>query len=453
MRHLFGGEPNIHVCHHQEAHVAAAFYGSTYQDATAITLDAYGDNSSGAIYKCCRDKGLEKIEMFEKEESIGVPYTAMTYHLGFEDGDEYKVMGLAPYGEEKNELVMEIKAIKSEMVTRKSPKILSPFDYPSDSEKIFELTGIKQRAVCEDLTKNHSDLAHNLQMWANRTIYEVIKKSIKLGSSRNIVYAGGVALNCSTNKYIGERLMDKNFYVSPVASDRGLSYGCAAIGSKLLGYVPEPLGVPYYGKSYSDEEIKKELDSNGIEYIYSENYIEDITSDLSSGKIIGWFQGRSEAGARALGNRSIICSAGSSEMRDKLNVRIKYREKFRPFAPIVTEEDASKYWKINHCISYDCMNHAVEALDTAKKYAPAAVHVDGSSRLQTISSTSNPILHSLLKTYESKCGSPILLNTSFNLKGQPIVESPRDALMTFYGCGLDTLIMGKYIIRKHNSTN
>ena len=449
VKRVLGFCPNILDCHHQEAHAAAAFYGSGYEEATAITLDAYGDNASGSIYSCSRSKGLSLEKLYDINESLGTIYTALTYHLGFEDGDEYKVMGLAPYSKEviKEEIdFFDKKNFKK--VLRDNPKVLSPFDYPANSNGIEHLVGITQRTSLDKIGLKHQNLAAKVQADFTNTLLRRFNEAIEKTQCMDIVYSGGVALNCSTNGLIKDSLGLNKLYISPVSSDRGLAYGCACLGSASFKEPTSTLGVPYYGKAYLEEEICSELENNNIKFSKPENLIEKVSEILKDGSIIGWFQGRSEAGARALGNRSILASAASKIMKDKLNAKIKYREEFRPFAPIAIKNDAKDLWQLDPEIDYSCMTYTVKAKQLACKIAPASVHSDHTSRLQVIEEFQNPLLYKLLSKYKSYSGYGVLLNTSFNLKGQPIVESPRDAIMTFYGCGLDFLIIGPYLISK-----
>ena len=228
-----------------------------------------------------------------------------------------------------------------------------------------------------------------------------------------------------------------------------MAYGCACIGASQFNESPTNLGVPYYGRSYSEEEILTELKNNNIKFIKPKNLIKRVSKLLKSENIVGWFQGRSEAGARALGNRSILASASTQSMKDKLNAKIKYREEFRPFAPLAMKKDALLMWDLDADTDYSCMTYTVRANQLAV-FAPASVHSDYTSRLQVIEEYQNPILYELLSEYKLLSGYGVLLNTSFNLKGQPIVESPRDAIMTFFGCGLDVLILGPFLISKEH---
>ncbi|WP_413295727.1 carbamoyltransferase C-terminal domain-containing protein [Synechococcus sp. MIT S9452] len=446
--HLFGQRVSVSPCHHQEAHAAAAFYGSCFDDAAAVTLDASGDGVSGSIYRCSRSSGLTLVKHIPNDESLGMIYTAITYHLGFEDGDEYKVMGLAPYASTELPLINFFDPDSANNILRKQPALLSPFDYPSNAAATEALTKCTKRSVKSPLSIDHKNCAKQLQDALVRRVSEIMEEAVTEVGVNNIVYAGGVALNCAANNLIFSSQKIKAHYVSPVASDRGLAYGCACIGSSTLGDQIKPLGVPYLGSQYDEQAVIDELNNNKIEYSLQNDICSYAAGALADGQIIGWFQGRSEAGARALGNRSILASATLPDMKEKVNASIKYREEFRPFAPVAASEFANEYWKLDPLIDYSTMTYAVKAKQKAIDTLPSTVHVDNTSRLQTVSNNQNPLLHKLLLTYAEFTSVPVLLNTSFNLKGQPIVESPRDALMTFYGCGIDLLIIGNIVITK-----
>jgi carbamoyltransferase len=225
--------------------------------------------------------------------------------------------------------------------------------------------------------------------------------------------------------------------------------GCAYHGAMMLGDSPWQLWDPYLGSNYSNETIRQELKANGVQFAEVDDPVEAGAELLANEKIIGWYQGRSESGARALGNRSILASCGTTAIRDLVNARIKYREEFRPFAPAVLQEDVATWFQTHGRKEFPYMTFTLDAVEERANQIAAVVHVDGTSRVQTVNSSTNEVYYELIKNYSKKSGVPIILNTSFNLKGQPIVETPRDALMTFFGCGLDALIMSNFVITKN----
>jgi carbamoyltransferase len=263
-----------------------------------------------------------------------------------------------------------------------------------------------------------------------------------------LCYAGGLALNCSANRRLLQSGAFDHIYVSPVSSDRGLALGCAYLGAVMLGDSPWPLLHPYLGSSYRDADIRGELAANGCRFEELEDPAGTAADLLAVGEIVGWFQGRSEAGARALGNRSIIASCATQDMRDRVNARIKFREEFRPFAPSLLQEAVGEWFAVDGRREFPYMTFTLDAVPAQASRIAAVVHVDGTARLQTVRSSDNEIYYDMIRHYAKRTGVPVILNTSFNLKGQPIIESPRDALMTFYGCGLDALVIGNFLVRK-----
>jgi len=450
--HFFGSCPKILLHHHQKCHVALSFYSSGYENAMCLSLDALGDGKSGLIAEASLKNGIREIEFVDRTNSLGMFYTMMTYYLGFSDGDEYKLMGLAPYGKNKIDLSKIIKPTKKgwkfdNVFLQNQPAPTSPFE-PLYSSKLEEMLGEKNRKPESKIGQFYKDVAASTQSVTSQCIQKIVKyaKSI-CKDSKNFCFSGGVALNCSAAKDIFYSDLFDNVYIPPCPSDRGLSIGCAYLGAIEMGDVPQKITSPYLGPSYSNEEIFNEIKSNGCSYEKIDDPAKVAANFLSDQKVIGWFQGRSEIGARALGHRSILADPRSAKMKLEINKKVKYREEFRPFAPAVTVENADKYFNIkNKQIPY--MNITVDTKKNKIKEIPATVHVDGTARIQTVSPTDDKKFYELIKNFEKNVHVPVVLNTSFNLKGQPIVETPRDALMTFYGCGLDALIIGNYYIKK-----
>lgn len=453
LRHTYGSCPRFERVHHQKAHLAAAFYGSGLDDALCLSLDASGDGSCGMVGHATKKDGITILDDMPTKRSMGYFYTLMTYYLGFEDGDEYKVMGLAPYGKPSVDLTKIFKPVKGGWefdwsFVRSDPAPRSPFE-PQYAKKIADVLGRPNRTPGAPMDDFYRDVARSTQYVMEQGLLNLVDAMrARVPTARNLVYAGGVALNCSANKHLVYSDRFDNVYVSPVASDRGLALGCAYLGATMLNDTPWPIWNAYLGTSYSNDEIRKELVANGCRF-------EEVSDPAATGaeliarnKILGWHQGRSEAGARALGNRSILASCASTEMRDLVNARIKYREEFRPFAPAVLQDAAGDWFKTAGKPDYPYMTFTLDAVPEKAKDIAAVVHVDGTARVQSVRSSSNEIYYELIRSYGQKTGVPVILNTSFNLKGQPIVETPRDALMTFYGCGLDALVMGNFVVTK-----
>lgn len=453
LRHTFGSCPRLELIHHQQAHLAAAFYSSGLDEAVCLSLDATGDGSCGMLAYATKKDGIKVLEDMPTNHSLGFFYTMMTYYLGFEDGDEYKVMGLAPYGKPTVDLSKIIKPASRGWefdwsYIRSDPAPKSPFE-PLYSKKVFEVLGRPNRRPDEPLDDFYKNVARSTQYTMEECLLNLVDGlHRRMPQAKNLCYAGGVAMNCSANKRLLDSGQFENIYVPPVSSDRGLALGCAYLGVVMAGDSPWPYWDAYLGTSYSNDSIRKELVSNGCRYDEVTDPTEAGAKLLAENKIIGWHQGRSEAGARALGNRSILANCSTTEMRDLVNARIKYREEFRPFAPSILQEEAGKWFKTQGMSDFPYMTFTLDVADGRAKDIAAVVHVDGTARVQTVRSSSNEIYYELIRKYNTQSGTPVILNTSFNLKGQPIVESPRDALMTFYGCGLDALVIGNFVVRK-----
>ena len=453
LRHLYGTCPAIELVHHQRAHIAAAFYGSGLEEALCLTLDASGDGACGMTATASREGGLKILEEIPTRNSLGYFYTLMTYYCGFADGDEYKLMGLAPYGKPGIDLTKVIRPVSGGWdfdwsFVRDDPMPRSPFE-PLYSSRLEDLLGRPNRRPGEPMDDFTRDVAASTQHLMEQCLLSLVEGLRKNNpGSHNLCYAGGIALNCSANRLLlGNRRFD-NVYVSPVASDRGLALGCAYLGATQLGDGPWPMWDVYLGSEYPAVHTEKELKANGLNYRVVEDVAAEAAAMLEQKKIIGWHQGRSEAGARALGNRSIIASCADTDMRDLVNARIKYREEFRPFAPAVLQEEAGSLFDTQGGTDFPYMTFTLAARPEKAGGMAAVVHVDGTSRVQTVRSSSNELYYDLIKKYAARTGSPVILNTSFNLKGQPIVETPRDAIMTFFGCGLDALFIGDFLVEK-----
>ena len=452
LQHSFGSCPKIELVHHQMAHLCAAFYGAGQEESICLSLDATGDGSAGMVAKASRANGIEVLKEIPTQNSLGFFYTLMTYFLGFTDGDEYKVMGLAPYGKPSIDL-SDIISVTPEgwefdwSFIREDPPLRSPFE-PLYAEKLAATLGQPSRVPGSEMTPYYKDLARSVQAAFEDCLMSIIGYAkTQAPNISSLCYAGGAALNCSANRRVVKEAGFDHFYVSPVASDRGLALGAAYYGADQLGDKIWPLLDSNLGSFYSDDRIRTEMESNGCDFDVLSDPCETAAELLAAGKIIGWHQGRSEAGARALGNRSILAAAGDEKMRDLVNARIKYREEFRPFAPATPFEEADSYFEANGR-DYPTMSATVDARQDKADGIRAVVHVDGTARLQTVRSSNNELFYDLIRKYGEKSGTPVVLNTSFNLKGQPIVETPRDAVMTYYGCGLDALIIGRYLVKK-----
>ncbi len=452
LKHLFGFCPRIEPIHHQVAHLNAAFYGSGFNNSLIASLDATGDGACGMLGVGDRENGITVFKEIPSNNSLGFFYTLMTYYLGFEDGDEYKVMGLAPYGENCIDLTKVLETSKKDWrfdtrFMRNDPPIKSPFE-PTYSDFLKTLLGRSNRTIDEKISKYHMDVAASTQSIFESAVIGFLGGAVSNQKAKtNLCFAGGTALNCVANRRLLQSGLFEEVYISPVASDRGLAIGCAYYGAVELGDKPWPLNHYYLGSSYSDDVIESELKGNSIPYLFTQDPSAVAADYIQDGKIVGWYQGRSEIGARALGNRSILARADDPGMKDRVNARIKYRESFRPFAPTALFEEADRWFDTGGA-DFPSMSVTVDVKDEMKERLGAITHVDGTARLQTLRSSQNEVFYSLIQNMQQGTGVPVVLNTSFNLKGQPIIESPRDAIMTFFGCGLDVLILGNYVVKK-----
>ena len=453
LRHHFGFAPRIQAINHQTAHLASAFFPSDFEQAMCLSYDAYGDRLSVAMGTANREGGVSIMETRQHDNSLGMFYATITSFLGFMPGeDEYKVMGLAPYG--KNPVDLTCFARPSQdgyfvdaRYIRSSPPPSSVYEQ-FYSENLIKLLGDPRRKG-EPITQQHRDIAAGTQQALEDCAVSLVTYLHKITGLRNLCLAGGVALNCSANRVLARLPFVDRLYVQPAASDRGLALGSALQAAKEAGEKLKPINHVFFGPTQKEGSVIAALELTGL--------VAEEVSDpanvgaqlLAEGKIVGWFQGRSEFGPRALGHRSILAHPGLAHMKDEINARVKYREEFRPFAPSVLEERASEVFDMTYPSPF--MTVAFNVRDGWSQKLPATTHVNNTGRVQTVSKVDNHEYHSLITAFEKLTGVPVVLNTSFNIKGQPIVESPLDALSTFAGTGLDALIIGPHVIRKSRS--
>ena len=457
---------------HHFSHAASAFYPSPFEEAAIVTMDGVGEFSTTTIAKGVGTE-IIMLEEIRFPDSIGLLYSAFTYFLGFKvNSDEYKVMGLAPYGKPKyvDQILDKLIDVKDDGSFKMNQKY---FEYAtglvmtnSNFEKIFD---IKKRDKSDDLEQKHKDLAASIQKVCENIILKIMKKAKELTKSNNLCLAGGVALNCVANGKIYKEKIFNEIWIQPAAGDAG-----GALGAALLSYyqkqkkrIPEKndsMKLSYLGPAYNDEEVEKILMQSNLKfkkYKSTDALVDQVVIDLENDNCVGWFQDRMEYGPRALGNRSILGDPRKKNMQSKINLKIKFRESFRPFAPIVLEEEVSKWFEYSSISKYMLMVSKIKnttKLDPLKNFEentlhninskiPAVTHVDGSARLQTISKENGKI-HLLLNKFFKKTGCPILVNTSFNLSNEPIVCSPSDAIKSFLGCNMEILVINNFRITK-----
>jgi carbamoyltransferase len=438
--------PTVNVPHHHSH--AAIFFVSPFEEALVLVMDGYGDDCSSSAY-LGRGNRLERHWSTGIMNSLGLIYTVVTEYLGFASfGDEGKVMALAAYGEDTY-----VERFRD--VMRPTPDggyAVNPSYFSYD--RFGQLRPFKHkfiaafgppRAKGEPMLDRHRDLACALQTVTEEIILHLVRSLLKKHPVRDLCLSGGVALNCVANAKILEHTDVRRLWVPPCASDTG-----APLGSALWHY-HQDLGHPrgfelkhaLYGKAYSDDEIVGALQGAGLRYhrLGEAQLLTRVARDLADGKVVGWFQGRFEMGPRALGNRSILADPRRPEMRDVLNAKVKKRESFRPFAPAVLVERADELFEVDQPDPF--MTLAPRARPAARDRIPAAVHVDGTGRIQTVERSSNPRYYGLIEEFGRLTGVPVLLNTSFN-RSEPIVASPNEAIDCYLKSGMDVLVLGNF---------
>ncbi len=446
-----GHSPKLTFVEHHLAHAAGSFLVSPYPEAAMLALDGSGEWACGWIG---HGKGLDVKCLGETyfPHSLGSFYEAVTEFCGFKPNyDEGKTMGLAPMGD-ATIFYDEVAKIISVDDQGRVKVDLSYFNYQfwgyqRCSSKFHEKFG-QPRKANETFEKHHQDVAAAFQRVLEDTVLKIAKILKEKTRARYLVIAGGVSLNSVMN---GRLLREAGFddvYIMPAAGDNGSSIGAAFyLYNHVLGnprvYVHDN---PYVGNSYSNSEIDDYLQQCKLNYEYHENIAEKASQLLYDGKILGWFQGRMEIGPRALGARSILANPAIKDMKDKINAEVKYREAYRPFAPSATVEASKDFFDIE--VEAPFMLKVCDVRSEKRGVIPAVTHVDGSARLQTVRRETNALYHDLISKLGEKTGVPVVLNTSFNIQGEPVVESPRDAIRCFFSTGLDALAIGNYLVYK-----
>lgn len=453
----FGIRPEIELLQQSDCHLWGSFFHSGYDEALVFDIEGVGDQVSTKVSILRRSsKPFEPFQsdlyIEDKCNSIGIFYTLVTQFLGFEAIEgEYKVMGMAAYGNPKFDLsdLLYFDSINGQVVAKVnliSDELLQTTVAESTFNESYlsRLFKTSPRRPNDELLQIHFDIAASLQFQFEQTYLGLVSYWTKKTGIKKVCMSGGCALNALANM----KLLDlglEGIFIMPASSDRGVSIGAAVLASFLNGEKVQPPSNVYLGSQYSAEQIRSELDSNQIMYEVCEDRNRRIAEDLALGKIIGNFVGQSEFGPRALGARSILANPRIPGMKDLLNAKIKFREKYRPFAPAVLEGSTTLPFSSVANLEYMAITTKISETEWWK--FPEAIHFDGSSRVQLVKEN-NIILSNLLKEVESLSGHASVINTSFNLKGEPIVNSPRDALRTFYGCGLDVLYLEDFRIAK-----
>lgn len=440
----------IKVDHHV-SHASTAYYTSGFQDCLIITCDGVGDGTSVAVWKGSHGK-IKEIKRYGTSGSFGWFYSLVTEALGWWVGDgEGKTMGLAPYGDRKAVLDKEVLAYY--LPGYQNGEITKGVDFGAvkyfrelDAFHWHFPDAIKIQKVVQDF--GPENVAAEAQDLLEESLLDFIRYWVKKENARNLATAGGVFLNVKLNQKIIEDNIVENYSIFPNAGDAGLSLGAALYVSQKFSRenTAQKIDHIYWGPQYSNDEIESILKERNLPYRRSDNISQDAARALADQKIIGWFQGKMESGPRALGGRSILFDPGKPENKDIINMRVKFREPFRPFCPSIMEEYAHEYLATSYKDRY--MITACNVKTEKRNVIPAVTHVDGTCRPQLISRQINRRFWELLDNFHQYTGVPVILNTSFNIKGEPIVCSPRDAIKCFFDTGLDVLCIGDFIVTK-----
>ncbi len=450
--------PNIILAYgdHHLSHIAYSYYTSPFERATILSVDGVGEWET-TVLAFAEGKNITKLQNIKFPHSLGMLYSAMTAFLGFKPNEgEYKVMGLAPYGNSETYLNKFKQLYKlTEDGGFEINMNYFTYDYSNNSmfnEKLAELFELPNRLPEDELTQEHKDLAATIQHQYEFLFFRLLNKMFAIRATNNLCLSGGCAYNGTANGKILKNTGYKQLWIPPAPSDAGSAIWCALnyYYTHTESAVRVPNTNPYLGTFNTNDEIETELKNYENEVWYEfKNHSQIVTTisrEITNGNVIGWYEGRMEFGSRALGNRSIFANPRDPQMKARVNKVIKKREGFRPFAPIVKEEDRLKYFDYKPLVPY--MNQVVQVKEEHIKNLPAITHIDGSARIQTLNFKQHRRVYSLLRQLEEDNGYPIVLNTSFNVKDKTIVNTPKDAIDTFLDCDMDTLVLNNYIVKK-----
>ena len=450
----FGHSPRMHVVHHHDAHAASTFYASGFNEAMILSIDGSGDGVSTQL-AIGKGTDLKVSQRYHRPDSLGLFYSLFTQYCGYiRDRDEYKLMGLSSYGS-RNAFdfgwLLEHESGSYHLNTDFIKEIKTGMPQPTKQEMAFNENFLKKlkkkRLKHEPLTQHYKDVAASAQELLEQVVIGIVRRFHEETGIRKLCLAGGVALNCVAN----QKLMNLDFiddiYVQPASSDAGISLGAAYLAAAENGCSPLPMKSIYLGSSFSNQEIEDVLRELRLDYHKIDDPAEIASDLIAESKVIGWFQGAMEFGPRALGARSILANPAIKEMQDTVNRKIKFRESFRPFCPSVLEEDVHEFFSGTKLASpHMTITYDVKA--EKENSIPAVTHVDGTARIQTVNQKQHLLYWELLQRLKKKTGIGVVLNTSFNVDNEPIVNSPRDAVATFYGSGMDALVIGNFLLTK-----
>ncbi len=452
IRKLTGYEGEILFGDHHMSHAASSFLVSPFEEAAILTLDGVGEWST-ATRGVGRGTKIDLWNEIRFPHSLGLLYSAFTYYLGFKvNSAEYKVMGLAPYGEPKyyDRIMSEIIHVKEDGSFKLNMEYFA-YDYglTMTNGRFSRLFGVPVREGEGPLEQIHKDIAASVQKVTEEVVLRNARSLHQETGLTNLCMAGGVALNCVANGRVIRETPFKNLFIQPAAGDAGGAVGVAAfIHHGLLGNARDfTWKHAYWGPAFSREEIRDYLVKHGIPF--RECGREDLLSEtarlIGDQNVVGWFQGRMEFGPRALGNRSILADARNPANKDVVNLKIKFRESFRPFAPSVLAERCSEYFELDCETPYMLL---VAQVRPDKRHIPSVTHVDGSARIQSVTREENPLYYDLIREFERQTGCPVIINTSFNVRGEPIVCTPHDAYLCFMRTRMDYLVMEHFLLAK-----
>ena len=463
-RHFPGfPESRVHHVSHHLAHAASAYFTSSWDECLTVVVDGMGEVHSATVYHARRNE-LKKLHEISALHSMGILYSLITLHLGFDfNGDEYKIMGLAPYGDPARYRGFFDRAAEF----RPNGSICIPAlglnrtrrerdNYIATRHFLAQQLGPSRKSD-EDVTSCHRDLAAALQEWLEKAMLHICGHFQRQTGIRRLALAGGVALNCTSNGRMMRSGLFDEIYVQPASGDDGTALGAALQWAASHDRVNNRrLPVPFFGPAPTANEItaalaEHERNIRVKRFSSSDQACAEAAEWIAKGRVIAWHRGRMEFGPRALGNRSILADPGHPEMRDRINAMVKKREAFRPFAPAVSVEQAHTWFEVEAGAELPYMIMIVNVREQYRKTLPAITHVNGSARVQTVSAKDNPDFHSLLKAVGKTTGREMVLNTSFNVKGQPIVNTPNEVIKTFLGTGIQGLFLENYLVTRRET--
>lgn len=477
LRKQLGYEGDVLYSEHHESHAASAFFPSPFEEAAILTMDGVGEWATAST-GIGRGSDIEILEELRWPDSLGLLYSAFTYYLGFKvNSGEYKVMGLAPYGEPRfvDKILTELVDLREDGSLRLNQRYFSYLSGLTMTNGAFsELFGEPPRRSEGRLTQLHMDLARSVQDVCGEAMLRMARHAHRITGSRNLCMAGGVALNCVGNGRLLREGPFDDVWIQPAAGDAGGALGVAQLiwhrhlGGKRVSNGRDAMSGAYLGPSFGPDEIESFLESVGAQFtkLDRDELIRQTAEALARGDIVGWFSGRMEFGPRALGARSILGDPRSPEMQRMMNLKIKFRESFRPFAPSVLVERVSEYFELDRPSPYMLLvadvrdalridmgeegrqRWGIDKLNLPRSNIPAVTHVDYSARIQTVDRVDNPEYHDLLTRFDELTGCPVLVNTSFNVRGEPIVCTPEDAYRCFMRTHIDHLVLWPFLLHK-----